>query len=77
MRYSDVTSKYNSLINLLFFASFLYLFFTSIELMETAFKGFGKGFAERLIATTSEPFVGLFVGILATSVMQSSSFGII
>ncbi len=41
--------------------------------METAFKGFGKGFAEKLIATTSNPFVGLFVGILATSIMQSSS----
>jgi sodium-dependent phosphate cotransporter len=34
---------------------------------------FGAGFAERLIATTSNPLVGLFIGILATSVVQSSS----
>lgn len=34
---------------------------------------FGKGFAETLIATTSNPLVGLFIGILATSVIQSSS----
>lgn len=41
--------------------------------MGAAFKGFGKGFAENLIATTSNPFVGLFIGILATSLIQSSS----
>ncbi len=51
---------------------FLYLFFVSISLMSHAFKGFGSGFAERLITTTSNPFVGLFIGILATSIIQSS-----
>ena len=40
--------------------------------MGHAFKGFGSGFAERLITTTSNPFVGLFIGILATSIIQSS-----
>lgn len=52
---------------------FIYLFLVSIGLMGTAFKGFGKGFAENLIKTTSNPFVGLFIGILATSLVQSSS----
>jgi sodium-dependent phosphate cotransporter len=65
--------KYQSLRNLLLFVFFLYLFFVSIELLESAFKGFGKGFAEQLITTTSNPFVGLLVGLLATSIMQSSS----
>lgn len=51
----------------------LVLFFTSIELMGDSFKLMGKGFAETLLATTSNPFVGLFVGILATSLVQSSS----
>ncbi|MBL7155709.1 MAG: Na/Pi symporter [Candidatus Omnitrophica bacterium] len=51
---------------------FLYLFFVSISLMSHAFEGFGSGFAERLITTTSNPFVGLFIGILATSIIQSS-----
>lgn len=51
----------------------LYLFLVSIGLMEVSFKGFGKGFAEYLIKTTSNPFVGLFIGILATSIIQSSS----
>ncbi|MCK5288958.1 MAG: Na/Pi symporter [Candidatus Omnitrophica bacterium] len=52
---------------------FVYLFLLSIGLMGAAFKGFGKGFAETLIASTSNPFIGLFIGILATSIVQSSS----
>jgi len=52
---------------------FLYFFLVSIGLMGKAFKGFGAGFAENLISTTSNPFVGLFIGILATSIVQSSS----
>lgn len=51
----------------------LYLFLLSISMMGTAFKLFGSGLAEQLIATTSNPFVGLVIGILATSLMQSSS----
>jgi sodium-dependent phosphate cotransporter len=54
-------------------AGLLYLFLVSISLMGAAFKGFGKGFAEDLIQTTSNPFIGLFIGILATSLVQSSS----
>lgn len=52
---------------------FVYLFLVSIGLMGSAFKDFGRGFAEDLIKTTSNPFVGLFIGILATSLVQSSS----
>lgn len=51
----------------------LYLFFLGLDLMGVAFKLFGKGFAERLLEGTANPFVGLFVGILATSLVQSSS----
>ena len=70
---SRPSDKYQLVKNLLFFLFFLYLFFISIELMGAAFKGFGKGFAQQLIATTANPFVGLFIGILSTSIMQSSS----
>ncbi|MCQ9205291.1 MAG: Na/Pi symporter [Omnitrophica bacterium] len=51
----------------------VYLFLVSIGLMGAAFKGFGKDFAQHLIQTTSNPFIGLFIGILATSLVQSSS----
>ncbi|MEW5925281.1 MAG: Na/Pi symporter [Candidatus Zixiibacteriota bacterium] len=57
-------------IGLLFF---LYIFILSITLLGDAFKLFGKDFAETLINTTSNPIVGLFIGILATSIIQSSS----
>jgi sodium-dependent phosphate cotransporter len=52
---------------------FLYVFVLSITLLGDALKLFGAGFAETLISTTSNPIVGLFIGILATSVIQSSS----
>ena len=58
---------------ILLVAALLYFFLVSIGLMGAAFKGFGKGFAEDLIRTTSNPFIGLFIGILATSIVQSSS----
>lgn len=51
----------------------LYVFILSITLLGEAFKLFGKDFAETLLTTTSNPVVGLFIGILATSVIQSSS----
>lgn len=51
----------------------LYLFLLSIKLMGASFKLFGKGFAEQLISSCSNPFAGLFIGILATSLIQSSS----
>ncbi|MBD3343773.1 MAG: hypothetical protein GF401_01770 [Chitinivibrionales bacterium] len=51
----------------------LYLFLVSIKMMGSSFKMFGKGFAEGLITSTSHPVVGLFIGILATSLVQSSS----
>jgi len=65
--------KHQILFNLLFLAASLYLFLFSLELMGTALKLFGKGFAATLIETTTNPIVGLFIGILATSVIQSSS----
>jgi len=52
---------------------FIYLFLFSLELMGASLKMFGRGLAESLIQTTSNPMVGLFIGILATSIIQSSS----
>jgi sodium-dependent phosphate cotransporter len=50
----------------------LYIFLVSISLLSASFKMFGKDFANRLIQTTANPFIGLFIGILATSLIQSS-----
>jgi sodium-dependent phosphate cotransporter len=51
----------------------LYLFLVSMALMGVSFKLFGETFAHNLITSTSNPLVGLFIGILATSLVQSSS----
>ena len=61
------------LIRLLALLALLYVFFVSISLMGASFKFFGGDIAKRLLETTSNPFVGLFIGILATSIVQSSS----
>jgi sodium-dependent phosphate cotransporter len=55
------------------FVATLYCFLLSITLVGAGFKGLGAGFSEALIASTENPFVGLFIGILATSIVQSSS----
>jgi solute carrier family 34 (sodium-dependent phosphate cotransporter) len=55
------------------FIGLLYLFILSIQLMGASFKLLGEGFAESLITTTSNPFFGLIIGILTTSLLQSSS----
>lgn len=65
--------SHNIFLNLLFFLSCLYVFFVSIELMSGAFKLFGKDFAKSLMVTTANPVVGLFIGVVATSLVQSSS----
>lgn len=51
----------------------LYFFLSAITLMGGSFKLLGKGAAEQLIKTTANPFVGLLIGILVTSIVQSSS----
>jgi len=54
-------------------AVLLYLFLTAISLLGAAFKLFGSGFSEALITGTSNPVLGLMIGLLATSLIQSSS----
>ncbi len=51
----------------------LFIFLVSLNLMSGGFKLLGKDIAEQIITITSNPFVGLFVGLLATAIVQSSS----
>jgi sodium-dependent phosphate cotransporter len=52
----------------------IYCFLLSISLMQGGFRLFGEDFAERLFSFASNRFVGLFIGILTTALVQSSSF---
>jgi sodium-dependent phosphate cotransporter len=60
-------------VRLVVLLALLYIFFVSISLMGASFKFFGKDFARQLLETTASPLVGLFIGILSTSIVQSSS----
>ncbi len=51
----------------------LYLFILSIILLGASFKLFGKEFAETIFHSTSNPIVGLMIGVLTTAIIQSSS----
>ena len=51
----------------------LYLFLVGINGLSSGIKGLGGDFAKNVMSTTSNPFVALFIGILATTLFQSSS----
>ena len=67
---ADTRSK---IIKVIVIIATVYLFLLSIKLLGHSFKLFGKGFAENMITMTSNPFAGLIIGIVATSLIQSSS----
>jgi sodium-dependent phosphate cotransporter len=60
-------------LRVVYFLLLLYFFFLSIDLMSEAFKMAGRGFAEQLINTVSDPVAGLLLGFVATGIIQSSS----
>ena len=51
----------------------LYLFLVGIKGLSSGIKHLGGDFAKEIMTTTSDPFVSLFIGILATTLFQSSS----
>ena len=51
----------------------LYLFLVGIKGLSSGIKHLGGDFAKEIMSTTSDPFIALFIGILATTLFQSSS----
>ena len=51
----------------------LFLFLVALKIMGDSFKLFGSGFSDGLVSVTSNPIVALFIGLLATAIIQSSS----
>jgi sodium-dependent phosphate cotransporter len=68
-----IPGAFKAFLTLAYFLFLLYIFFFSIELMSSAFKMAGRGFAEQLIHTVSDPVAGLLLGFVATGIIQSSS----
>ncbi|MEM6642435.1 MAG: Na/Pi symporter [Bacteroidota bacterium] len=59
--------------SVVFIAGAVWLFLFSIMLMVEAINSFGFSLADYVINTTANPFIGLFIGLLATALFQSSS----
>lgn len=51
----------------------LYMLIVAIGIIGDGFKGLGSDTAQSLFDFATNPFIGLFVGILATAIIQSSS----
>lgn len=51
----------------------LYVFLVGVALLETGISALGAGFQEGLLESVAHPLAGLFAGVLATVLVQSSS----
>lgn len=49
------------------------LFLLSIDLLGHSFQGLRESLASSILSVTTNPFIGLFIGLLLTAVIQSSS----
>ncbi len=65
--------KAKSILKIVWVFAVLYVFLVSIKLMGGSFTFFGAEFTKQLMATTADPIVALFIGMLATALIQSSS----
>ncbi len=66
-------SRLNSPLRALLVIVFLYLFLGGVKLLESGIKGLGADYTDALFESVSNPLAGLFVGVLATVLVQSSS----
>ena len=67
------SDTFHTLIKVLALLGLTYLFLLCISLMGTGLKSVGKEFTKEFIASSNSGLIGLFIGILATSIIQSSS----
>ena len=63
----------NPLIRLLVVLGLLFIFLVGVNGLGDGFKSLSRGFLDSFFSATSNPFTGLMIGILATTLMQSSS----
>ena len=68
-----MNKKVEILIKVLGVVFALYLFLVGINGLSSGIKLLGGDFAKNVMTTTSNPFIALFIGILATTLFQSSS----
>jgi sodium-dependent phosphate cotransporter len=59
--------------NAAYIAAAILIFLFSLDLMISSVQHLGKAAAETIILATSNPFIGLFIGLIITAIIQSSS----
>ncbi len=59
--------------NAIYFLIALFIFLFSLDLMISSILQLGTTFSDSILLATSNPFTGLFIGLLATAIIQSSS----
>lgn len=64
---------FHPFLNLFIFIVSIYFFLVSIKLMGSALKGIGIPFVMKILSVAEHPFTGIFIGLFATSIIQSSS----
>ncbi len=69
----DTNKSLRVIVNVSIAIGAILAFAVSIQLMGVAFKAWGSGTARSILEVTSNPFVGLFIGLLVTAILQSSS----
>ncbi|MDH3193139.1 MAG: Na/Pi symporter [Acidimicrobiia bacterium] len=67
------SARLPSPIRALLVVALLYAFLVGVKMLESGIKGIGSDYTDPLFASVSNPLAGLFVGILATVLVQSSS----
>lgn len=67
------TSSLPGPVRALLVVGLLYAFLIGVKLLEGGIKGLGSDFTDALFQGVSNPVAGLFVGVLATVLVQSSS----
>jgi len=66
-------AKYPTYVNVLVIITAVFLFIFSILLMVSSINSLGYSFVDYTISATSNPYIGLFIGLLVTALLQSSS----
>jgi sodium-dependent phosphate cotransporter len=64
---------WSNIIKVLYIIGTLVLFVFALDLMVASLQHLGQSAAETIILATSNPFTGLFIGLLITAMIQSSS----
>lgn len=70
----EPTSRWKTVAkNTVYIVGALLIFLFSLDLMISSLQHLGNAAAETIILATSNPFTGLFIGLLITAIIQSSS----